>query len=127
MEKMLQKEMQSELKDRIRGEVLFDEYTLGVYATDASIYQFMPLAVVVPADESDVANALEMARKYHLPVVPRGGGTSLGGQAAGSAMVLDFSKYMNRVLEINVMERWVRVQPGIVLDEGCSLELSNPV
>jgi FAD/FMN-containing dehydrogenase/Fe-S oxidoreductase len=117
MDATLQEKLETELRAAVKGDVLSDEYALGIYATDASIYQFIPLAVVVPADEADVAIAVETARKYNVSIVPRGGGTSLGGQAAGSALVIDFSKYMNRVLEINVKERWVKVQPGIVLDE----------
>lgn len=105
------------LRSEIRGEVSFDEVTLGIYATDASIHQIMPVAVVWPRDEADVQAAVETAARFEVSILPRGAGTSLGGQAVGASMVLDFSKYMNRVLELNVAERWVRVQPGLVLDE----------
>ncbi len=105
------------LRSEIRGEVSFDEVTLGIYATDASIHQIMPIAVVWPRDEADVRAAVETATRFEVSILPRGAGTSLGGQAAGASMVLDFSKYMSRVLELNVQERWVRVQPGLVLDE----------
>ncbi len=117
MEEATRISFKREILAGIRGEVSFEKFTLGVYATDASIYQFMPLALVVPLDEEDVIHAINTARKYRIPVVPRGGGTSLGGQAVGPSMILDFSKYMNRILEINLKEKWVRVQPGIVLDE----------
>lgn len=94
-----------------------DEISRGLYATDASIYQIEPVAVVVPRDPDDVAHALRVARERGLKVLPRGGGTSLAGQTAAQALVLDFSKYMNAVIETNRMERWVRVQPGRVRDE----------
>ena len=104
------------LRDRLQGEVTFDKVTRALYATDASIYQIMPVAVVLPHHEEDVRAAVKTAREFEVPILPRGGGTSLGGQSVGPSMVIDFSKFMNKVLEINVEERWVRVQPGIVLD-----------
>lgn len=107
----------TELEDAIRGEVLCDDYSLGMYATDASFYQIRPVAVVLPKDAADVKKAVEIARKYKIKILPRGGGTSLAGQTVGEAMVIDFSKYMNKILEVNVEERWVRVQPGLVRDE----------
>lgn len=110
-------EFQIELRKGIKGDVSFDEFMLGVYSTDSSIYQVMPRAVVLPRDEEDCIYALRTALNHKVSVLPRGGGTSLGGQAAGSSMILDFSKYMNQVLEMNVSEKWVRVQPGLVLDE----------
>jgi len=106
-----------ELRTGVTGDVLFDKYSLGIYATDASIYQIMPVAAVLPVDDKDVVATVETALKYHVSIVPRGGGTSLGGQAAGASLIIDFSKYMNRVLEFNLRERWIKVQPGIVLDE----------
>ena len=106
-----------ELRTGIKGDVLFDKYSLGVYATDASIYQIMPVAVVLPVDDGEVVHTVKTARKYNISIIPRGGGTSLGGQAAGASLIIDFSKYMNRVLEFNLRERWIKVQPGIVLDE----------
>jgi FAD/FMN-containing dehydrogenase/Fe-S oxidoreductase len=111
------KEFESELRKKIKGEVAFDTYTLGIYSTDASFYQFMPVAVVIPLDEEDVISAVRIAGKFNVSILPRGGGTSLGGQAAGESMIIDFSKYMNKILEVNIGERWARVQPGIVLDE----------
>jgi FAD/FMN-containing dehydrogenase len=104
------------LKNEIKGDVLSDDYSLGIYATDASVYQMLPVAVVLPKDEQDVENALKLARDFSISILPRGGGTSLAGQTVGHSMVLDFSKYMNRILECNPEERWVRVQPGIVYD-----------
>jgi FAD/FMN-containing dehydrogenase/Fe-S oxidoreductase len=104
------------LKKEIKGEVLSDDYSLGIYATDASVYQILPVAVVLPREEKDVIKALKIAKEYAVSILPRGGGTSLAGQTVGHSMVLDFSKYMNQVLEFNLEERWVRVQPGIVYD-----------
>ncbi|MHC4353441.1 MAG: FAD-binding and (Fe-S)-binding domain-containing protein, partial [Planctomycetota bacterium] len=117
MDKARLQEFERALRDCVKGDVSFDEVTRGIYATDASIYQIMPVAVVLPRDEADVRAAVKTAAEYNVTIVPRGGGTSLGGQAAGRGMILDFSKYMNKVLEVNVEDRWVRVQPGVVLDE----------
>ena len=101
----------------IKGEVLLDRMTRGLYSTDASIYQIEPLAVVIPRDADDVAAAMSVAQRLGAKVLPRGGGTSLAGQAAGHCIVIDVSKYMTRILETNVEQRWVRVQPGRVRDE----------
>ena len=117
MEDSKLKAFEQALREHVRGDVWLDEVTLGLYATDASIYQIQPVAVVVPRDEEDVLAAVRTAAEHRVSIVPRGGGTSLGGQAVGPAMVLDFTKYMNRRLELNVAERWVRVEPGVVLDE----------
>ena len=105
------------LQYSVRGEVLFDPMSLGLYATDASIYQITPTAVVIPRDEDDVRAAVEVASRYGIGILPRGSGTSLNGQGVGPSIVLDFTKYMDNILELNVEEKWVRVQPGIILDE----------
>ncbi len=105
-----------ELTNRVSGEVYVDRGTRGVYATDASHYQLEPAVVVVPRDEADVVAALKVASEHKLPVTPRGGGTSLSGQTVGRGMILDVSKYMDKILEINTAEKWARVQPGIVRD-----------
>ena len=105
-----------ELASLIKGDVLKDAYSLGLYATDASIYQITPIAIVLPKDDADVRKAISWARKNKVSILPRGGGTSLAGQTVGSSIVLDFSKYMNETLEINQKEAWVRVQPGKVRD-----------
>ena len=109
--------LEQELRQHVRGDVSFDDVTRGIYATDASVYQITPVAVVLPRDEQDVRAVVETAARHGASILPRGGGTSLGGQAVGPSIVIDFSKYMNKVLELNTEERWVRVQPGIVLDE----------
>jgi len=104
------------LKARIRGEVTFDEVTRGIYATDASNYMIMPVAVVLPVDQADVLAVIETASEHGISILPRGGGTSLAGQAVGESVVIDFTKYMNRIVEIDVEKRWARVQPGVVRD-----------
>ncbi|MGH9459857.1 MAG: FAD-binding oxidoreductase, partial [Vicinamibacteria bacterium] len=109
-------ELALELAEKIEGEVRFDRYSRLLYSTDASIYQIEPLGVVIPRHRDDVEQTVRLAAKAGVPVLPRGGGTSLAGQAVGEAVILDLSKYMNRVLELNIPERWVRVQPGIVQD-----------
>ncbi|WP_149277186.1 FAD-binding and (Fe-S)-binding domain-containing protein [Pareuzebyella sediminis] len=105
------------LKKDIKGDVLVDDYSLGMYATDASIYQITPVAIVLPRDGEDVKKAIAVARAHKITILPRGAGTSLAGQTVGKSMVLDFSKYMNAVLEINENEKWVRVQPGLARDD----------
>ena len=107
----------TDLKSNIRGEVLIDNVSLGIYATDASIYQIKPVAIVLPKDNPDVLMAMKIAADHKIAILPRGGGTSLAGQTVGHSMILDFSKYMNQVLELNEEERWIRVQPGIICDE----------
>ena len=109
-------DLQHELGSQIRGTVSADAMTRSLYSTDASIYQAMPMAVVVPRDEDDVRATVEMAAQRGLPFLPRGGGTSLEGQTVSAAVVLDLSTHMNRILEINEEELWARVQPGVVQD-----------
>ncbi len=105
------------LRDNIRGEVYADSMTCGIYSTDASHYQITPACVVVPKDEQGATFAIKTAGEFGLPITPRGGGTSLSGQTSSTGVVIDFSKFMNRVLEVNVEEQWVRVQPGVIRDE----------
>jgi FAD/FMN-containing dehydrogenase/Fe-S oxidoreductase len=106
----------AQLAPQIAGELYADRLMRALYATDASPYQIEPQLVVVPRTEADVHAALRFARAQRLPITARGGATSLAGQTVGAGMQLDVSKYLNRIIELNVAERWVRVQPGIVLD-----------
>ena len=107
------REVEAELKKRIGGEVHFDHYSRLLYSTDASIYQIEPIGVVVPRDQSgDIQAVIEIANRFQVPILPRGGGTSLAGQAVGHALVLDFSKYMNQVLEVNVRNSGAASSPG---------------
>ena len=108
---------ETELRRKITGEVHFDDVTRYLYSTDASLYQIDPVGVVVARDKDDVVQALRTAAKYGVSILPRGGGTSLAGQAVGQSLVIDFSKFMNRLLELNADECWVRVEPGLVRDE----------
>ena len=94
----------------------FDAFSKVLYSTDASIYQMEPVGVVIPRSRDDVLATIDVARRSGVPILPRGGGTSLAGQTVNHAIVLDFSKYMDALLEVNPDEGWARVQPGIVLD-----------
>jgi len=96
--------------------VRFDPISRTLYSTDASIYQIMPLGVVLPRSAEDIAATLRIAREAGVPVLPRGAGTSLAGQAIGRAVILDCSRYMDRILEVDPAARWARVQPGVVQD-----------
>ncbi len=97
-----------------KGEVYNDALSIGIYATDASVYQIKPLAVVVPKDEEDVILAHQVAFAHDLPILPRGAGTSLAGQTVAKALVIDFSRYMTQILEINPEQKTARVQPGVI-------------
>jgi FAD/FMN-containing dehydrogenase/Fe-S oxidoreductase len=105
------------LRKRVTGEVRFDRASRLMYSTDASIYEIAPIGVVLPRTHEDVFAAMEIAREYKIPVLPRGGGTSLAGQTVGDALVLDMSKYLNRVLEVNTEERWALIEPGVVQEQ----------
>ncbi len=107
----------SRLRQVVRGEVLFDAFSRGRYSTDASIYQIEPIGVVLPAGSEDVESAIAVAREQGVAVVPRGGGSSQNGQALGAALILDTSRHMNRLLEVDTIAGTATVQPGIVLDE----------
>src|SRR5471032_2520106 len=104
------------LRSETEGEVLFDAGSRGRYAADASIYQVMPLGVFVPRTQRDVATAIAIARELKVPVLPRGAGTSQCGQTTGAALVIDTSKYLRRILDVDVAARTARVDPGLVLD-----------
>ncbi len=103
------------LKREIRGQVLFNDADRGRYATDASIYQMMPVGVVVPERIEDVATAMSIAREAGIAVLPRGGGTSQCGQTVNHALVIDCTKHLRRVVSIDAAERRAIVEPGIVL------------
>ena len=108
--------MEQELVRKIQGEVLFDDMSRALYSTDASLYQIRPLGVVLPRSREDIVQAVRTAAKHGVHLLPRGGGTSLAGQTVSSGLVVDCSKHLSQVLELNPSQRWVRVQPGIVLD-----------
>src|SRR5881398_1279512 len=106
----------SELRREVRGEVRFDDGSRALYATDASNYRQVPIGVVMPHDASDVIATVALARKHGAPILARGGGTSLAGQCCNVAVVLDFSKYMAQIVELDPHKRNARVQPGVILD-----------
>ncbi len=108
--------LQAELHARISGEVKFDRVNRMPYSTDASNYQIEPVGVVIPRTTDDVIGAIELARSHGVPVLPRGGGSSLAGQAVGAALVIDTSKYLSRITSFQPEDRSVTVEPGINLD-----------
>ncbi|MCS7050330.1 MAG: FAD-binding protein [Thermomicrobium sp.] len=108
-------ELEQALRWRIEGEVRFDLYSRMLYSTDASNYQIEPVGVVIPRTYDDVRWTVQLAREYDVPVLPRGGGSSLAGQAVGRAVIIDFSKYLNQLLDVDPETRRARVQPGLVL------------
>src|SRR5262245_7839837 len=110
-------DLEHDLRRVVEGDVRFDRFSKLLYSTDASMYQMEPIGVVVPRHAGDVQAVIEVANRQNVPVLPRGGGTSLTGQTVNRAVVLDFSRHMNQVLEVNEEELWTRVQPGVVQDE----------
>src|SRR5260221_7256987 len=105
-----------ELRVSISGEVRFDAGSRALYATDGSNYRQVPIGVVIPKNTEDVIQTVALCRHYHAPLLSRGGGTSLAGQTCNTAVVIDMSRYMRNILEINPEQKIARIQPGIVLD-----------
>ncbi|MFL5246043.1 MAG: FAD-binding and (Fe-S)-binding domain-containing protein [Gemmataceae bacterium] len=105
------------LRRHLEGEVRFDATSRKLYSTDASIYQIEPVGVVIPKSIADLVAVVQIAAETHTPIVPRGGGTSLSGQSIGPGIVVDCSKHINAVLDIDPVGRSARVQPGVVLDQ----------
>ena len=110
-------ELRRELAIELRGDVRFDKISRALYSTDASVYQIEPIGVVVPRSRQELLRVVQICARLHCPITMRGGGTSQAGQAIGPGLVVDTSKYLNAVLELNTEQRWVRVEPGVVLDE----------
>jgi FAD/FMN-containing dehydrogenase/Fe-S oxidoreductase len=109
--------LERDLAHRISGEVRFDRVSRALYSTDASVYQIEPAGIVVPRTVQDVVEAVLVAKEHGISITARGGGTSQAGQAIGAGLQLDTSKYLNRIVELNVAGRWAWVEPGVVLDE----------
>jgi FAD/FMN-containing dehydrogenase/Fe-S oxidoreductase len=109
--------LRRQLEEQIAGEVRFDAVSRALYSTDASVYQIHPLGVVIAKSREDILRTVNLARAHGVSITARGGGTSQAGQAIGDGLQIDTSKYYNRILELNVGERWAIVEPGIVLDE----------
>src|SRR5437899_2810359 len=105
------------LRRHVAGEVRFDDMSRRLYATDASHYQVQPLGVVIPRTPDDLSVTVQIAAELGVSITARGGGTSLSGQSIGPGVVIDCSKYLNRIGEVDVSGRRVRVQPGVVLDQ----------
>jgi FAD/FMN-containing dehydrogenase/Fe-S oxidoreductase len=104
------------LESEVRGEVRFDRVSRALYATDASVYQIEPLGVVLPRTRDDLVRIVGICARFGCPITMRGGGTSQAGQAIGPGLVVDTSKYLHAILEVNAEARWARVEPGVVLD-----------
>jgi len=107
----------NDLRKQVTSDLRTDEYSRVLYSTDASIYQVMPHGVLIPKTMEDVQAAVACAAQYKVPIVARTGGSSLAGQTVNEALIIDFSRHLNEILEVNQEEQWVRIQPGIVLDE----------
>ena len=105
------------LKNQLSGELYDSDLVKSLYATDASVYRELPYAVVIPKSINDVKSVIKFAHSNSLSIIPRAAGTSLAGQCVGDGIVVDVSKYMTEILEINTQEQWVRVQPGVVRDQ----------
>ncbi|MFW6310454.1 MAG: FAD-binding oxidoreductase, partial [Prolixibacteraceae bacterium] len=114
---MIPAEKFDQLKTRLEGDLFTDNVQRVLYSTDASQYRELPLAVAKPKNKEDIKKIIRFARENDISVIPRGGGTSLAGQVVGSGIVVDISKYMNKIVELNVDEKYVIVEPGVVLAE----------
>lgn len=105
------------LAQQLDGELHYDHLLRVLYATDASVYRSLPTAVALPRHTNDIKVLIDFAQRTQIPLIPRTAGTSLAGQCVGEGIVVDVSKYMNQILELNPEERWVRVQPGVIRDD----------
>jgi FAD/FMN-containing dehydrogenase/Fe-S oxidoreductase len=105
------------LEETLEGDIYSDIVSRLIYATDASSYRELPVAVCCPAGEDDIRKIVRFASGNGISVIPRAAGTSLAGQVVGSGIIVDVSRYMNSIIELNPEEKWVRVQPGVILDE----------
>ncbi|MCZ6469161.1 MAG: FAD-binding oxidoreductase, partial [Candidatus Dadabacteria bacterium] len=110
-------DLKDSLENKLSGEVRFDQISKILYSTDASNYQIEPVGVVIPKNAEDVAITLEIASNYGVAILPRGSGSSLAGQAVGHALIIDLSKYLNEILEVNTEDKTVRVQSGMFLEQ----------
>ena len=111
----------TELKKMITSEVKTDDLSLGLYATDASLYQLLPLAVVIPKNESDLIILVKLANEYNIPILARGSATSLAGQTTNEAIIVDFTKYFNHIIEIIRKDDMTSFSP-----ESCATKLMLP-
>src|SRR5438552_11473929 len=109
--------LEKELRKSVRGEVRFGDGDRALYSTDSSNYRQIPIGIVIPCDRTDVIATVAACRKFGAPITCRGGGTSLAGQCCNVAVIIDFTKHMNRVIEIDAEKKLARVEPGLILDE----------
>ena len=116
IDEQLRQGLRQALGAAIQGEIRFDGISRQLYSTDASDYQKLPMGVVIPATIDDICAVVDIAGTYGASIIPRGGGSSLSGQTVGPGIVLDLSKYLNHILDINVKEQWADVESGVVLD-----------
>src|SRR5512135_182667 len=103
------------LRPHFRGDIRNDLASRRLYSTDASIYQIEPLGVVLPRTQEDLQSVVELAAKYRVPILPRGSGSSLAGQAIGEALIIDCSRWLDTLIEINTEARTATVEPGLIL------------
>ena len=106
-----------DLKNQLEGDFNWDKSTLIQYATDASTYREIPIAVALPKTKDDLTKLISFAKKYKIPIIPRAAGTSLAGQVVGNGIIVDISRYWGKIIEVNSNEHWVRVESGVILDE----------
>src|SRR6187455_1497642 len=111
------KEKLQQLEQQLEGDLFYDITMRTLYATDASAYREMPLAVAIPKTIEDIKLLIQFAKNENTSLIPRTAGTSLAGQVVGSGIIVDVSKYFTQILELNKEENWVRVQPGVIRDE----------
>jgi len=116
------KQLLEQLSNSLSGELYFNssaahQMQLMAYSTDASVYQEKPLAVAIPQNTNDIQTIIAFANTHSITIIPRAAGTSLAGQVVGNGMVVDISKHFNQIIEVNVAERWCRVQPGVIRDD----------
>ena len=111
------KDALKQLSQQLQGDLFTDTTTRTLYATDASAYREMPLAVAIPKSIDDLKKLIAFARQNKTSLIPRTAGTSLAGQVVGNGIVVDVSKYFTKIIELNTSENWVRVQPGVIRDE----------
>ena len=109
--------MWNQLRHRIQGDLFTDDLHRILYATDASVYRELPLAVVLPRSTEDIMAVVDFCKEKGLPIIPRAAGTSLAGQVVGNGLVLDTSKYLRSIINLDSDKRTVRVQPGVIRDE----------
>src|SRR5690242_15352276 len=108
--------LETDLRQAIQGDVSFSASSRALYATDASNYRQVPIGVVTPKSKEDILRTLQHCRKYGAPILSRGAGTSLAGQCCNEAIILDMSKHLNKILQIDPSGRKAHVQPGVILD-----------